>query len=92
MANLQIKGLPDDVHAELRRRAGAEGITLRDYVLRLILADQAFPPRHEWLARVRSRRRVRLDESVAASVARDRANRDAQLGELAAEADPPDYG
>lgn len=92
MANLQIKNLPDEVHAELRRRAGAEGITLRDYVLRLIVADQELPSRHEWLTRVRARRSVPLTESTAAAVAHDRASRDNHLADLAAEQDPPAYG
>ena len=72
MANLQIKDLPDDVHDELRRRARMADSTLRDYVLRLILADQATPSREEWLARIRARPRVDLDRPVADLVAADR--------------------
>lgn len=91
MANLQIKSVPDDVHAELRRRAGAEGVTLRDYVLRLILADQMFPSRQEWLTRVRARRPVPLAVNSATAIAEDRATRDAHVSSLAAESDPPRY-
>lgn len=75
MANLQIKGLPDDVHDELRRRAHLEGITVRTYVERLIRADQALPPRSEWLARVRSRRPVDIGRPVAELVRADRDER-----------------
>ncbi len=72
MANLQIKDLPDDVHDELRRRAHMAGGSMRDYVLRLILADQAVPSREEWLARIRARPRIDLDTPVADLVAADR--------------------
>lgn len=75
MANLQIKDVPDQVHDELRRRARMSGSTMRDYVLRLILADQATPSREEWLARIRARPRIELDRSVADLVAADRAAR-----------------
>ena len=90
MAALQIKGLPDDVHEELRRRAGAQGMTLRDYVLALILADQALPPRQEWLARVRARRPVVPAQPIADAVARDRAGRDRHQGVVLSEEERPD--
>lgn len=76
MANLQIKDLPDDVHGELRRRARLAGSSMRDYVLRLILADQATPSRDEWLARIRARPRMEVDRPVAESIAADRRDRD----------------
>jgi len=72
MANLQIKDLPDDVHDELRRRARLAGGSMRDYVLQLLLADQATPSRDEWLARIRARPRVELDQPVATLIAADR--------------------
>ncbi|HST97914.1 MAG TPA: toxin-antitoxin system HicB family antitoxin, partial [Geodermatophilus sp.] len=31
---LQVRNVPEDVHAELRRRARAAGVSLSDYVLR----------------------------------------------------------
>jgi plasmid stability protein len=75
MANLQIKNLPDHVHAELRRRARTEGLTVRAYVQRLIEADQALPSRAEWLGRVRARRPVEVGVPVADLVAADRDER-----------------
>jgi hypothetical protein len=75
MANLQIKGLSDEVHEELRRRARMEGMTVRAYVQRLIEIDQALPPRAEWFGRVRSRRPVDIGRPVAELVADDRAER-----------------
>lgn len=76
MGNLQIKDLPDDVHDELRRRARQSGSTMRDYVLRLILTDQATPSRDEWLARIRARPRLALDQPMAEAIAADRRGRD----------------
>ena len=53
MGNVQVKGVPEEVHAELRRRAEARGWTVRDYLLDLILRDQRYPTREEWLQRLR---------------------------------------
>jgi plasmid stability protein len=84
MANLQIKNLPDDVHDELRRRASAESTTIRDYVLRLLELDQAFPPRHRWVDAVLALPPITVTRSAADLVAADRAERDAELaGRLA---------
>jgi plasmid stability protein len=54
MATLQLKNVPDEVHAELRRRADAEHVSLRDYVLRLLLRELELPTMAEWLAEVRA--------------------------------------
>ncbi len=50
---------------------------MRDYVLRLIQADQQTPSRDEWLARVRARPRITFDQPVAELIAADRRRRDA---------------
>ena len=50
MANLQVKGLPDDLHEELRRRADADGTTLSDLVTRMIRRELAVPSVSDWLA------------------------------------------
>lgn len=47
-----IRGLPDDVHAELARRAAASDMSLRAY-LRQVLSDHvAVPSVNDWLDRV----------------------------------------
>lgn len=79
MGNLQIKDIPEPSHAELRRRARAEGISMRDYALRLIERDQRTPPLGEWLERVAGREPVEPGESAAEAIAADRAERDAEL-------------
>jgi plasmid stability protein len=53
---LQVRNVPDDVHAELRRRARAAGVSLSDYVLRELERVAARPPIEEVLARSASRR------------------------------------
>jgi hypothetical protein len=35
MASLQVKDVPEDLHRELRRRADLDGLSIRDYLLRL---------------------------------------------------------
>jgi len=52
MGNVQVKGVPEDVHAELRRRARVRGRTVRDYLLDLIILDQQRPTREQWLERL----------------------------------------
>jgi hypothetical protein len=48
-----IRDLPDDVHAQLARRAAARDMSLRAY-LREVLSDHvAMPSMGEWLQRVR---------------------------------------
>ena len=52
MSNLQIKNVPETVHTELRRRAEQAGLSLRDYMLRLIRRDLALPSVQDWLAEI----------------------------------------
>jgi plasmid stability protein len=59
---LQVRNVPDDVHAELRRRAAVAGVPLSEYVLRELERVAARPPVAEVLARSASRR---LDLSLA---------------------------
>jgi hypothetical protein len=56
VSNIQIKNVPDELHAELRRRAGEKGLTIRDYVLLLIEKDLRLPTKRQWLAELDRRR------------------------------------
>ncbi|SNR31176.1 HicB family protein [Blastococcus mobilis] len=69
---LQVRHVPDAVHAELARRAAAAGVSLSDYVLRELERVAARPPVEEVLVRSASRR---LDLSVAEVVDTIRAER-----------------
>ncbi|MGY1780339.1 FitA-like ribbon-helix-helix domain-containing protein [Geodermatophilus sp. SYSU D01036] len=48
---LQVRNVPDDLHAELRRRAAAAGMSLSDYVLRELRRVGERSPMAEVLAR-----------------------------------------
>jgi hypothetical protein len=79
MANLQVKNVPEEIYAELRRRAELEHITIRDYVLRLIKRDQERMHPIEWLERLHTREPVYTGQSAADGIAEDRAEREAHL-------------
>lgn len=76
MATLQVKDVPDDLHRELRRRADLEGLSIRNYLLRLIRNDQRRPPTTEWLARLRRLEPLNLGAPAADFVQADRSARD----------------
>ena len=82
MGNLQIKNLPDDVHDELRRRAAEQGLSLRDYVVRLIRNDLAKPSAKEWLAALDELPRTKLDRPVADYIRQDREEREEHLARI----------
>lgn len=50
VATLQVKNLPDDLAAQLRARATEEGVTLSDYVTRLLRRELSRPSVKQWLA------------------------------------------
>ncbi|QJW34896.1 FitA-like ribbon-helix-helix domain-containing protein [Cellulosimicrobium protaetiae] len=54
MGMLQVKNLPDEMHAALAARARADGTTMSEYVTRLIRRDLARPTLTEWVAEQRS--------------------------------------
>ena len=46
---LQVKNLPEDLHAALADRAKAEGVTMSAYVTRLLRVDLQRPTLREWI-------------------------------------------
>jgi plasmid stability protein len=76
MANLQVKDLPDDLHAELKRRAARRGLSIRDHVLDLIKRDLATPSVEDWLDAVRRLEPVALDQPAAEVVRESRREAD----------------
>ena len=72
---LQVRNVPDYVHAELRRRAAAAGMSLSDYILRELerVADRS--PMAEVFARSAAQR-IRMP--VAEAVEAVRAERDSR--------------
>ena len=47
-----IRDLPDEVHAELARRAAASDMSLRAYLREVLSEHVALPSMQEWLRRV----------------------------------------
>jgi antitoxin FitA len=52
---IQIRNVPDDVHAEIKRRAARSGLSLSDYLLGEILRVVRKPPLREVLDRIERR-------------------------------------
>jgi plasmid stability protein len=79
MGNIQIKNLPDDLHEELKRRAEAEGLSLRDYLVRLIRRDLVKPSAGEWFKRLADLPGTELDRPVADYLRAGREEREKHL-------------
>lgn len=93
MSNLiQIRNVPDDVHARLKARAAARGESLNTYMLRMVVHEaEERPTMDEVLARIKARGPLgKPDDRSAADYIREareaREARDAQL--MAATSDP----
>ena len=80
MSIIQVKNVPPEVHAELRRRADQEGLTIRDYVLKLIEKDQRLPSKQDWLDRVAELEPIKVSRSAAEMVREGREERDREQG------------
>ncbi len=70
MPSIQVKNVPDDVHATLRRRAAVDGRTLQDYLLDLLRAEAGAPTLDEVLDRVEYRTGGRVGLTDAADAVR----------------------
>lgn len=55
---LHIRGVPDDVHETLARRAEAQGASLTAYVTEVLEKHCALPTMDEWLEEVETLRPV----------------------------------
>ena len=76
MPSIQIKDVPDDVHAVLRRRAAAAGQSLQEYLLARLREDAQTPTLAEVLDRVEHRSGGKVGFKTAARAVR--ADRDAR--------------
>jgi plasmid stability protein len=80
MGAIQVKDVPEELHAALRRRALEEGMSLADYVLDLIRRDLGLPSRREWFERLATREPVNIPPGVIADHIRaERAEREARI-------------
>ena len=66
MPNVLVRDLPDEVHAELQRRAEARGQSLQQYLAAELTRLTTTPPLDEVLTRITKRRdgRVGLRQAV----------------------------
>jgi plasmid stability protein len=69
---IQIRNVPDALHRKLKTRAASVGQSLSDYLLAEIGRIAAVPTREEMLNRLHGRTRVRLSESSAKVIRRER--------------------
>lgn len=72
---LQVRNVPDELHAELRRRAAAAGVSLSDYVLRELQRVAERSTAAEVFARSASLRVPLPMDEVVEAVRADRDNR-----------------
>lgn len=70
MPSIQVKDVPDDVHATLRRRAAAAGKSLQEYLLEQLIAEAHLPTLDELLERAGGRAGGRADFKAAAKAVR----------------------
>lgn len=70
MPSVQIKDVPDDVHAELRRRAANAGQSLQEYLLARLTEEARTPSLADVLERVGRRRGGRFSLQDAADAVR----------------------
>ncbi|AYG02111.1 hypothetical protein [Gryllotalpicola protaetiae] len=55
MAILQVKSMPDELYAGLQTRAKAQGMSMSEYVVRVLRKDLSRPTTSEWLSQVEER-------------------------------------
>ncbi len=76
MPSVQIKGVPERVHSELRRRAAVAGQSLQEYLLDRLIEEVRYPPLDEVLERAGGRSGGRLSfENAAAGIREERESR-----------------
>jgi plasmid stability protein len=70
MPSIQVKDVPDDVHATLRRRAAVAGKSLQEYLLERLTEDAHTPTLEELLERAGGRAGGRAPLKAAAKAVR----------------------
>jgi plasmid stability protein len=76
MANIQVKGVPEEIHRRLRASAARRGQTIRDVVLEAVLRELSH---EEFLSRLKQRSSVDLGRPAAELLREARAERETQL-------------
>ena len=73
--NVQIRNVPSELHRELKARAGIEGMSLSDYLLRELRHALDRPTLDEIRKRLSNRQPVRPRPEPAAAVRAERKSR-----------------
>lgn len=76
MPSIQVKDVPDEVHATLRKRAAAAGMSLQEYLRAHLVAEATTPTIDEVLERAGQRAGGRINARAAVKAVR--ADRDAR--------------
>ena len=74
---IQVRNVPDRLHRELTKRAKARSQTLTDYIQQLLERELARPPAADVFERIAGRAPVRLGQSAADLIRKERAAREA---------------
>jgi antitoxin FitA len=77
--HLQIRDLPDELHQQLRQRAAARGLSLRQYALEILSEHCRRPTVDEWLDGLSRLPTVALSTPAAEAVRQAREADDAAL-------------
>lgn len=72
---IQVRAVPDRLHRELTRRARHAGLTLTEYIERILEREIARPPADEVLERIAARESVDLGTTAAGLLRTERARR-----------------
>ena len=73
--HVQIREIPEETHRKLKARAASEGLSMSDYLKRLIERDLKRPRWDEIDARMRKMGPIDLPESTGAMIRRERDSR-----------------
>ena len=73
--HLQVRNMTPDLHRKVKVRAAEEGLTITDWVTRLLEREVEKPNLKEWAARLRQRPSIKLDQTAAEIVREDRDGR-----------------
>jgi len=77
--DLNVRDVPDAVHAILIQRAAARGMSLRAYVVALLTEHAALPTADEWLDEIEALPTAGDEHPAVDALAAERAERDAEL-------------
>jgi hypothetical protein len=77
--DLNVRDVPDTVHAVLTHRAAAQGMSLRAYVVALLTEHVALPTVDEWLDEIETLPAAGDEHPAADALAAERDERDTEL-------------